>query len=233
MNRRTGRAWGCISSHGIDIKFLWIALALVSSGCGTVNSTNHNQSSSLTVSVKSPASGATVSGTISVVASPSATASSVQFLVDAKNVGTAVTSAPFTYALNTTTLSNGSHSLTAMASSSAGQTATSAAVSITVNNSHLQITTSTLPAGQVGISYSATVQAANGTAPYTWSISGGQLPGGLSFSAAGVLSGTPTAKGTFSVDVKVTDSTGAAVSATLSLTSPPLRPRRPARLSGT
>jgi acid phosphatase len=217
MNWRTRRVWGFVFSRGLDLSFLLIVAALVGSGCGTVNSTNHTQSSSLTVAVTSPASGATVSGSISVVASASANASSVQFLVDAKNAGAAVTSAPFSYVLNTTTLSNGSHSLTAVASSAAGHTATSAAVSINVNNSHLQITTSTLPAGQVGVSYIATVQAANGAVPYTWSIAGGQPPGGLSFSAAGVLSGTPTAAGTFNVDVKVTDSAGASVSATLSL----------------
>ncbi|MGA9626458.1 MAG: putative Ig domain-containing protein [Bryobacteraceae bacterium] len=67
------------------------------------------------------------------------------------------------------------------------------------------ITTSSLPAGTVGTAYTATTLAATGgTPPYTWSASG--LPSGLSISSAGVISGTPTASGTFSVTVQATDS---------------------------
>ncbi|HTC61679.1 MAG TPA: putative Ig domain-containing protein, partial [Candidatus Saccharimonadales bacterium] len=51
-----------------------------------------------------------------------------------------------------------------------------------------------------------TLTAANGTAPYTWTVSGGALPTGMALSSAGVLSGTPTAFGTFSFTVTVTDS---------------------------
>jgi hypothetical protein len=51
-----------------------------------------------------------------------------------------------------------------------------------------------------------TLVAANGTAPYTWTVSGGALPTGMALSSAGVLSGTPTAFGTFSFTVTVTDS---------------------------
>jgi Bacterial Ig domain/Right handed beta helix region len=98
-----------------------------------------------TVAIISPASGATVSGTITVSTNASANTTSVQFNVDGTSAGSAVTSAPFSFSLNTTTLSNGSHSLAAVASSAGGQTTTSAAVSINVNNPHLQITTSALP----------------------------------------------------------------------------------------
>ena len=51
-----------------------------------------------------------------------------------------------------------------------------------------------------------TLTAANGTAPYTWAITSGALPTGMALSSAGVLSGTPTAFGTFSFGVTVTDS---------------------------
>ena len=67
------------------------------------------------------------------------------------------------------------------------------------------ITNSSLPAGTVGTAYTATTLAATGgTPPYTWSASG--LPSGLSISSAGVISGTPTAAGSFSVTVQATDS---------------------------
>jgi uncharacterized protein (TIGR03437 family) len=83
--------------------------------------------------------------------------------------------------------------------------------------SPLVITTaSTLPSGQVGAAYSQTLAATGGTPPYSWSISG--LPAGLTLSPAGVLSGTPTASGGFTLAVKVTDSAGSAASASLSLT---------------
>ena len=89
-----------------------------------------------TVSITSPANGATVTGTITVAANASdnVAVASVQFRVDGANVGAADTSAPYSYALNTATLSNGSHSLTAVAKDTAGNTTTSATVAITVNN---------------------------------------------------------------------------------------------------
>ena len=55
------------------------------------------------------------------------------------------------------------------------------------------ITTTTLPNGTVGTAYNQTL-IADGTAPITWSVTGGSLPDGLSLSEDGVLSGTPTAE---------------------------------------
>ena len=50
-----------------------------------------------------------------------------------------------------------------------------------------------LPSGVVGTAYNQTLTASGGTGPYTWSAVG--LPAGLTLSAAGVLSGTPTSVG--------------------------------------
>ena len=77
------------------------------------------------------------------------------------------------------------------------------------------ITTTSLPAGTVGIQYSTTFAATGGIPPYTWCVvdtSGAcdptqaSLPPGLTLSSAGVLSGTPTKDGTFGFSVQVTDS---------------------------
>lgn len=58
----------------------------------------------------------------------------------------------------------------------------------------LAVTTSSLPLAQVGVAYSTTLAASGGTAPITWTLSGGSLPAGLSLNAStGVISGTPTA----------------------------------------
>jgi sugar lactone lactonase YvrE len=63
-------------------------------------------------------------------------------------------------------------------------------------------------------------------APYRWSVSAGGLPGGLSLSAAGAITGTPTKVGTPSVVVKVTDSAlPTAASATRTLALSVLAPR--------
>ncbi len=69
----------------------------------------------------------------------------------------------------------------------------------------LTISTTTLPNGTENTSYSQTLSATGGVKPYAWSLDGGTLPTGLSLSAAGVISGTPTASGNFSFTVQVAD----------------------------
>jgi uncharacterized protein YhjY with autotransporter beta-barrel domain len=67
-----------------------------------------------------------------------------------------------------------------------------------------------LPAGTAGVAYSQAITASGGTAPYTYAVTSGALPPGLTLSAAGVLSGTPNGDGTFNVTITATDSsTGA------------------------
>jgi hypothetical protein len=63
---------------------------------------------------------------------------------------------------------------------------------------------STLPGGTVGKSYSQTITASGGTAPYSFT-SIGTLPAGLALSTSGTLSGTPSAVATSSFSVKATD----------------------------
>jgi hypothetical protein len=82
----------------------------------------------------------------------------------------------------------------------------------------VQITTSSLPSGQVAVPYSTTLAAIDGTSPYKWSItSGGALPAGLTLSATGAISGKPTTSGTFSFTVHVADSASSPTSASRSL----------------
>ncbi|MDQ3286922.1 MAG: putative Ig domain-containing protein [Pseudomonadota bacterium] len=75
----------------------------------------------------------------------------------------------------------------------------------------------TLADGTVGTAYSQAITASGGTAPYTFAISAGALPAGLGLSAAGELTGTPTAPGDFGFDVTATDSLGFGGSATYTL----------------
>ena len=86
-------------------------------------------------------------------------------------------------------------------------------------NSPLTITTASLPDGTVGTAYSQSLAAAGGTAPYTWSITAGTLPDGLSLNAGtGAITGTPSTIGTASVTVLMTDHAFATVTQVLSIT---------------
>ncbi len=71
-----------------------------------------------------------------------------------------------------------------------------------------------LPGGTVATAYSQTFTASGGTAPYAFSASG-TLPTGLTLSAGGVLSGTPTASGTFNFMIEVSDSSAALIGSAL------------------
>ena len=83
------------------------------------------------------------------------------------------------------------------------------------------ILTTSLPAGITGQPYSATLTASGGVSPYTWSISSGSLPAGLSLNVStGVISGTPASPpGTASFTVKVTDSNSSTATQPLSVTT--------------
>jgi hypothetical protein len=68
----------------------------------------------------------------------------------------------------------------------------------------LSISTTTLPSATVDQPYSTTLAAAGGVAPFTWSLSGGELPAGLELnSQTGVISGTPQSAGSQSFTVTV------------------------------
>ncbi|EZP39293.1 putative hemagglutinin-like protein [Janthinobacterium lividum] len=100
----------------------------------------------------------------------------------------------------------GPDSFTYTASNGIG-TSTPATVTITVTGPTITLAPSTVPAATVGTAYSQSVTAANGGAPYTYAISAGALPAGLSLNTAtGLLSGTPTAGGVFNFTVRATDS---------------------------
>ncbi len=68
------------------------------------------------------------------------------------------------------------------------------------------ISPASLPAATAGSAYSQTLTASGGTPGYSFVISAGTLPAGMTLNAAGVLSGTPTASGSFNFTVTATDS---------------------------
>lgn len=89
------------------------------------------------VFVTSPVAGAIVSGTtvVSACASDRSGIAGVQFKLDGTNLSGEDVSAPYSISWNTQTAANGSHTLTAVARDTAGNSATSAGVAVTVSNS--------------------------------------------------------------------------------------------------
>jgi len=90
-----------------------------------------------TVTVTAPAGGSTVSGTsvtVSANASDNVGITGVQFKVDGGNVGSEDTTSPYSTTWNTTTATNATHAVTALARDAAGNQTTSSAVTVTVNN---------------------------------------------------------------------------------------------------
>jgi hypothetical protein len=87
-----------------------------------------------TVSMSAPASGATVSGSVTVSANPSDNVGvvGVQFLLDGASLGAEVAAAPYSTAWNSATAANGPHTLSARARDAAGNQTTSAVVNVTV-----------------------------------------------------------------------------------------------------
>ncbi|WP_375764752.1 Ig-like domain-containing protein [Archangium gephyra] len=102
---------------------------------GPVNVVVDNDYTPPTVALTSPAAGATVSGQVSVEASANddRQVGSVSFYVDGRWIGNS-TSAPYVVMWDSTVETNGSHTLTAQASDTHGNSTTSAAVTLTLNN---------------------------------------------------------------------------------------------------
>ncbi len=76
---------------------------------------------------------------------------------------------------------------------------------------------SPLPNAVVGTPYSQSMTASGGTPPYSWALSAGSLPAGLSLTASGILSGAPTVAGAFGFTVRVTDSLSASATEVFAL----------------
>jgi hypothetical protein len=91
---------------------------------------------------------------------------------------------------------------------------------IAVNSPLAISSTSPLTPGSVGVPYSTGLQATGGVPPYTWTLTSGVLPAGLSLASSGSITGTPTNLETQTFTVQVADSQSPATtaSATLSLT---------------
>jgi uncharacterized protein (TIGR03437 family) len=104
-----------------------------------------------------------------------------------------------------------------------GGVTVSAPLTLTVTSNLLPLKTSggPLPDGNVSTPYSQTLDASNGKPPYSWSLLGGTLPGGLSLDGSGTLLGTPNRAGSYAFTAQVTDTAGASASGSFTITIDP------------
>ena len=162
------KATGRFEKAGLILWAALLALSLVNAGCIGVTGANSNNGAPDTtapsVSITSPTAGAGVSGTVNVVASASDDVAvvGVQFKVDGANVGAEDVVPPFAIAWNTSGLSNGNHTLVAVARDTAGNVATSAPVVVSVGSGNTDSTAPSIsissPANGASVSGTITVQ---------------------------------------------------------------------------
>jgi peptidoglycan/xylan/chitin deacetylase (PgdA/CDA1 family) len=155
------------------------------------------------VSITAPVANSTAVGAVQVTATASSAAgvASVQFMLDGAALGSPVTAAPYQLSWDTTKTPNGTHSLTAVVTSkdNPAQTATSAAVSVNVNNPPVvSITAPTANATVVGtVQVTATASSAAGVASVQFMLDGAALgsavtaaPYQLSWDTTKILNGS-------------------------------------------
>jgi uncharacterized protein (TIGR03437 family) len=88
-----------------------------------------------------------------------------------------------------------------------------------LNISSLCFLTTSLPNGDVNSFYRQSLNVTGGTSPFTFSITGGGLPTGVSIDPkSGLISGTPTAPGPYTFTIQVTDSAGNVATQSFSVT---------------
>jgi hypothetical protein len=112
--------------------------------------------------------------------------------------------------LSGTSTASGSFNFTVTAIDSGGTPISgNRAYTLTVASPTVTLPATTLAGGTTGQAYTAAINpATGGTAPYTYALSAGTLPAGVTVnSATGALSGTPTMAGTFAFTLTATDST--------------------------
>ncbi|MEA2166132.1 MAG: hypothetical protein QOK37_4259 [Thermoanaerobaculia bacterium] len=109
--------------------------------------------------------------------------------------------------LSGTPLQTGTFTITVTVTDSNGCTG-SANYTLTITCQTITVTNPAVSSGTAGAAFSQTFTQSGAIGGATFSLASGSLPAGLSLSASGVLSGTPTQTGSFPITVAVTDANG-------------------------
>ncbi|WP_316813794.1 putative Ig domain-containing protein [Pedobacter heparinus] len=163
--------------------------------------------------VITPANGSMVNSLTPVISGTAESNSNISITIDGttlSNVVTADAAGNWTYT-PTANLAQSAHTVSAQAADLVGN------ISVQSNTNTFTVALApiiivnpaTVPGATAGAAYSQTFTGSGGTAPYTFAVTGGALPAGLSIDGAtGALTGTPTAVGTFNFTIKATDAAG-------------------------
>ncbi|NLS27358.1 hypothetical protein S2M10_23530 [Sphingomonas sp. S2M10] len=161
----------------------------------------------------SPSAGALPNGTVGTSYSQSFTAGSgtapYSYAITAGSLPPGLTLSSST--VSGTPTQSGTFTFTVTATDSAsvgsgGPYSVANSYSITIGAPTITIAPTTLTGATAGVAYSQSITASGGVAPYTYTVTAGALPAGLSLASGGTLSGTPSAGGTFSFTITATDS---------------------------
>ncbi|WP_353069006.1 putative Ig domain-containing protein [Tunturibacter empetritectus] len=196
-----------IDSSDIPFSVTAQETVVISTGQGT------SQSGPLTVLRGNPPAGTVGTAySTTLTASGGATPYSWSIISGALPAGLGLSSS--TGLISGTPTAQGVSSFTAQVQDASG-TQASAPFSITINpaQSAATLTLTNLPGATVGVPYTGTIGATGGTSPYSCVITAGMLPAGLTQTGC-IVSGTPTAPGSSTVTVKVTDSGNPVATAT-------------------
>lgn len=109
--------------------------------------------------------------------------------------------------LSGTPTTAGSFTFTVTARGFNGRGSVSRTYTVVIVDPNVVVAPATLPDGTVGATYDQDLTASGGTAPYTFSVTSGTLPVGVTLSPGGSVSGTPTIEGSFTFEVTAVDST--------------------------
>jgi uncharacterized protein (TIGR03437 family) len=167
-----------------------------------------SQTAPLTITTTSVPNGAVQTAYSANVQSTGGAGSARTWSISAGNLppGLSISGTTATATISGTPTTSGTYSFSARVQDQTGAQATqSLAVFVSApSQSALTITTgNVLPAGNVGNPYSLTFAGSGGAPPYSWAFAGGNAPNGLTLSADGLLSGTPTTPSTYNFSVQL------------------------------
>jgi hypothetical protein len=176
---------------------------------------NQARSTVTLTSSANPAFGTPVTFTAAV--SPTSATGTVTFADGSTTLGTStISNGAATYSIGT--LTPGLHSITASYGGDTNDSGSTSSVLPQTITLGPQLVTTSLPAGTAGLSYSATLVASAGAPAYSWSITNGNLPAGLSLDpSTGAITGIPTAGGTSNFTVQVADTNSLTATQPLSI----------------
>lgn len=170
---------------------------------------------SVSVSVSPP--GATVASAATQQFTATVTNSSNTSVTWKTSAGS-VSSAGLYTAPTVTSTTTATVTATSVADSTKAATATVTITASSGGSQPLSITTSGLTSATQNTAYSNTLSATGGKTPYTWLMTSGSLPSGITLGTGGTISGTPTQSGQFSFTAQVKDSSSPQQTVTKSLT---------------